>query len=121
MKKLDVVENFYTSFRAGKIVKEIFTDDFHFKGVIKGFNDMDREEFVETFNKIAPLVKDHKILEYCEQGDKIWVYINFVSNPEEVMDTTFVDMYWIKNGKISRLDTVFDPRAFFVLPEFAEN
>ena len=121
MNKIEIVDNFYRSFRNGGITKEIFTNDYHFKGVIKGYNDMGRDEFVETFNKIAPLVKDHKILDYCEQDNKIWVYINFVSNPEEVMDTKFVDMFWIRDGKISRLETVFDPRAFFVLPQFEES
>lgn len=121
MDNLQVVKRFYDAFRNGALTENDFTEDFHFSGVIRGFDDMDRQTFVRAFNQIAPLVKEHRLNELVAERERVFVSLDFISHPPAVRDTRFADLFFLREGKIARLVTHFDPRAFFVLPEFQED
>lgn len=121
MENKNIVLKFYKAFQTGTLNADLFTEDFHFTGIIEGFNDMRRSEFVDAFNKISPLVREHRLSDLVCENDKVFVSLDFISNPPEVKDTRFADLFTCREGKISQLITHFDPRAFFVLPEFNEN
>lgn len=121
MDNLQIVQGFYDAFRDGVLTENHFTEDFHFTGVIRGFDDMDRQTFVRAFNQIAPLVQEHRLNDVVAEKERVFVSLDFISHPAEVKDTRFADLFFLRDCKISRLITHFDPRAFFVLPEFQED
>ena len=121
MDAMQVVLKFYEDFRNAALSEDLFTEDFHFQGIIKGFDDMEREAFVAAFNQLSALVKEHRLQEIVCEGERVFVSLNFISQPNEVNDVRFADLFICKDGRIDRLITHFDPRAFFVLPMFQEG
>ncbi len=98
--------------------KAAYATDLHFKGPLDEFRKA--SDFTTQATTVSQIVTDIVILQKFVEGDNAATLYNFVTNtPVGIM--RIAEFYQLKNGKITSIETIFDPRATIALMEQMSN
>jgi hypothetical protein len=115
----EIVRNYLKAFFSGKVdhetVRALLSDDFVFNGPMMKAENAD--QFIEQLKgHEGGMEMRCEIREILGSGNVVTALYDF-QGPTGPM--AFAEWYWLADGKITRVELVYDPRAFVELQQAA--
>ena len=115
MSNIEIIKNYFETFFSGTAqhtaVRSWLTDDFHFRGPLMTANSADQYvrqlgsfgDDIEMFAEVRQLVADQ---------DMVAVLVEFRGPSGNIV---YAQWFTMREGKIARLEVIYDPRSFLAV------
>ncbi|NIV03649.1 MAG: hypothetical protein GWN59_03205 [Calditrichae bacterium] len=112
MSNVEIIKGYFEKFFSGKTrhseVRELLTDDFSFRDPLMSANSADA--YVEQLKAFGDELELYaEVRELVGEGDIVAALVDF-QGPEGKI--TYAQWFTMREGKIARLEVIYDPRPF---------